>query len=66
MFIIGDSNEAIPCECRQVRISEDILRKSGISEEFRKKRLVILSIILILKLLMLIRRGICIVGILMR
>ena len=38
MFIIGDSNEAIPCECRQVRIAEDILRKSGISEEFRNKR----------------------------
>lgn len=38
MFIIGDSNEAIPCECRQVRIAEDILRKSGISEEFRSKR----------------------------
>lgn len=36
-FIIVD-NEARPCECRQVRLAEDILRKSGISEEFRNKR----------------------------
>ncbi|WP_243446381.1 ATP-binding protein [Romboutsia weinsteinii] len=35
-FIIND-NEAIPCECRAVREAENILKKSGISEEFRKK-----------------------------
>ncbi|MGL6107971.1 ATP-binding protein [Romboutsia sp.] len=34
--IVG--NEAIPCECREVRLAEEILLKSGISEEFRKKR----------------------------
>ena len=35
-FIIND-NEATPCECRAVREAENILKKSGISEEFRKK-----------------------------
>lgn len=35
-FIIKD-NVAHACECRAVRQSEEILRKSGISEEFRKK-----------------------------
>ena len=38
MTFIIDGNEAVACECRQVRIAEDILRKSGISEEFRNKR----------------------------
>ena len=33
-FILID-NEAVPCECRQVRQAEEILKKSGISEEFR-------------------------------
>ena len=36
-FILID-NEAVPCECRQVRQAEEILKKSGISEEFRNKR----------------------------
>ena len=35
-FILID-NEAVPCECRQVRQAEEILKKSGISEEFRNK-----------------------------
>lgn len=35
-FIIKD-NEAIPCKCRALREAENILKKSGISEEFRKK-----------------------------
>ncbi|MDB8804790.1 DnaA ATPase domain-containing protein [Romboutsia sp. 1001216sp1] len=38
MTFIIDEGVAIPCACRQVRIAEDILIKSGISEEFRKKR----------------------------
>lgn len=33
--IVGDV--AVPCECRDVRIAEDVLKQSGISEEFRKK-----------------------------
>ena len=36
-FIIKD-NEAIACECRALKEAKEILRKSGISEEFRKKR----------------------------
>lgn len=36
-FIVDDA-EANECECRQLRESEDILKKSGISEEFRNKR----------------------------
>lgn len=36
-FIIMD-NEAVSCECRQLRQAKDILKKSGISEEFRNKR----------------------------
>ena len=36
-FILVD-NEAIPCECRALRQAEEILKKSGISEEFRNKR----------------------------
>jgi DNA replication protein DnaC len=35
-FII-DGGEATPCECRALREAEDILKKSGISEEFRNK-----------------------------
>ena len=36
-FILID-NEAVPCECRQVRQAEEILKKSGISEEFRNNK----------------------------
>ena len=36
-FIINDG-VATPCECRIVKEAKDILRKSGISEEFRNKR----------------------------
>ena len=36
-FIIVD-DEAVPCECKGIREAEEILKKSGISEEFRKKR----------------------------
>lgn len=36
-FILID-NEAVPCECRAIRQAEEILSKSGISEEFRNKR----------------------------
>ena len=36
-FIINDG-VATPCECRAVKEAKDILRKSGISEEFRNKR----------------------------
>ena len=35
-FIINDG-VATPCECRAVKEDKDILRKSGISEEFRNK-----------------------------
>ena len=35
-FIINDG-VATPCECRIVKEAKDILRKSGISEEFRNK-----------------------------
>lgn len=35
-FIIKD-NTAYPCECRYLRQAEDILEKSGISDEFRNK-----------------------------
>ena len=35
-FIIKD-NEAIACTCKEIREAEEILLKSGISEEFRKK-----------------------------
>lgn len=35
-FII-DGDVAIPCECREVREAERILRNSGISNEFRNK-----------------------------
>lgn len=36
LFIIND-NEATPCECRAIRIAKEMLEKSGISKEFRKK-----------------------------
>ena len=36
-FILKD-NEAIACECRALKEAKEILNKSGISEEFRKKR----------------------------
>lgn len=36
-FIIEDG-VAIACECREIRQAEEILKKSGISEEFRNKR----------------------------
>ncbi|RDY27428.1 DNA replication protein [Romboutsia weinsteinii] len=35
-FILND-NEAIPCECREILISEQILKNSGISEGYRNK-----------------------------
>lgn len=35
-FIINDGI-AVPCECRALKQAEDILKKSGISEEFRNK-----------------------------
>ncbi len=38
MTFIIKGNEAIPCECKALREAEDILKKSGISEEFRNKR----------------------------
>ena len=34
-IVVGDV--AVPCECRDIRIAEDILKQSGISKEFRKK-----------------------------
>ena len=37
MTFVIISDVAIPCECRDIRICEDILKQSGISEEFRKK-----------------------------
>ena len=36
-FIIEDGVANV-CECKALRDAEDILRKSGISEEFRNKR----------------------------
>ena len=38
MTFIIVNDEAIPYECRALRQAEDILKKSGISEEFRNKR----------------------------
>ena len=35
-FIINDG-VAYPCQCREVEIAKDMLKKSGISEEFRNK-----------------------------
>lgn len=37
MFIEEDGG-FVPCECRQVRIAEDKLKQSGISEEFKTKK----------------------------
>lgn len=37
-FILNDDWGAVECECRQLRISENILKHSGISEEFKQKR----------------------------
>ncbi len=34
-IVVGDV--AVPCECRELRHAESILKQSGISEEFRKK-----------------------------
>lgn len=36
-FVIGEEGEAIACECRALREAEYILKKSGISNEFREK-----------------------------
>ena len=38
MTFIIDDNVATPCECRAIREAEDLLKKSGVSEEFRQKR----------------------------
>ncbi|MGL5329981.1 MAG: ATP-binding protein [Peptostreptococcaceae bacterium] len=38
LTFIVDDGVANECECRQLRQAEDILKKSGISEEFRNKR----------------------------
>jgi len=37
MTLILLDNVATPCECRELRLSENILKSSGINEEFRKK-----------------------------
>ena len=37
LFIIQEDDTAKECECRQLRIAEEKLKASGISEEFRKK-----------------------------
>ena len=34
---IIENDEAIPCECKSLREAEEILKRSGISEGFRKK-----------------------------
>lgn len=38
MFTIQEDGTAKACECRAVRIAEDKLKASGVSEEFRKMR----------------------------
>ena len=38
MFIIQKDGSAKACECRNIRIAENKLKASGISEEFRKMR----------------------------
>lgn len=38
MFIIQEDGTAKACECRSIRIAEDKLKVSGVSEEFRKMR----------------------------
>ena len=37
LFIIQDDGAAKECECRSLRIAEEKLKASGVSEEFRKK-----------------------------
>ncbi|WP_122639527.1 ATP-binding protein [Romboutsia sp. Marseille-P6047] len=37
MLFILDNDEATPCSCRSIRIAEDLLKKSGISEAFKEK-----------------------------
>lgn len=37
LFIIQDDGTAKECECRSLRIAEEKLKASGVSEEFRKK-----------------------------
>ncbi|RDY25827.1 DNA replication protein [Romboutsia weinsteinii] len=38
MTFIVDEGVAFPCECRALREAEEILKRSGISSEFRNKR----------------------------
>lgn len=38
LFIESEDGSYAPCECRQLRISEVKLKKSGVSEEFRNMR----------------------------
>ena len=38
MFIMQKDGSAKECECRAIRIAEDKLKASGVSEEFRKMR----------------------------
>lgn len=38
LFIMQEDGTAKECECRPLRIAEDKLQASGVSEEFRKKR----------------------------
>ncbi|WP_286184093.1 ATP-binding protein [Clostridium sp. CCUG 7971] len=38
LFILQGDGSAKECECRQIRIAEEKLKASGISEEFRNKR----------------------------
>ena len=38
MFIIQEDGTAKACECRSIRIAEDKLKASGVSEKFRKMR----------------------------
>lgn len=37
LFIIQDDGTAKECECRALRVAEEKLKASGVSEEFRKK-----------------------------
>lgn len=38
MTFIIDDGVAVPCSCKKIREAEDILKKSGISKEFRNKK----------------------------
>lgn len=38
LFILNADDEAKECECRNLRIAEDKLKASGVSDEFRKMR----------------------------